>query len=303
MPEFTSPMLRRWELGNALRRIRDERNMTIADVTVAMKERYGSSFSTTKLSRIETAKRGVIPRDVHDLCVLYGVSDEVRDQLVEMAVSTHNIETPSAEEGGRGYPWYIALEQVASKVSEYTMLFMPGLLQTSAYATAVENLQSVAPEYYDPQLEPEEVPDNAADRVKIRLERQALLERADPIALHAVIDESALHRRLPDAGVMRAQLHHLVEMSKRPNITIQVMPFSAGLYPGSECSHWSILDFPDAGQPPRTVYAEAANGIQFLDRQPEVARLVSAFEVMTSLALTPETSRDLIERVIDRLSH
>ena len=304
MPEFTNPMLRRWELGNALRRLRDERNMTIADVTAAMRERFGSSFSTTKLSRIETAKRGVIPRDVHDLCVLYGVPTDVRDELVALAVSAHKTETPGAEEVRRGYRWYIALEQVASKINEYTMFFMPGLLQTSEYATVVENLQSVAPEYYNPQLEPEDIPENAADRVKIRLERQALLNRAEPIELHSVIDESALHRRLPDLDATRAQLRHLVEMSMRPNITIQVMPFSAGIYPGAECSYWAILDFPRGDQqPPRTVYAETADGVQILDREPAVIRLANAFELIASLALTPEASRDLIERAIARLSH
>jgi transcriptional regulator with XRE-family HTH domain len=297
-------MLRRWELGNALRRIREERGMTIADVTIAMKERYGSSFSPTKLSRMETAKRGVIPRDVHDLCLLYGVPDEERVHLMELAKSARGAEALNSNEGGRGYHWYIALEQVAVKVREYTALFMPGLLQTNGYATVVENLQFAAPDYYNPRLEPEEVPENAADRVKMRLERQALLERATPLELHCIIDEAALHRRLREPEVMRDQLRHLVEMSTRPNIVIQVVPFDAGLYPGSECSFWSILDFAEGDlQPPRTVYAEAASGIQILDRESEVIRLVSAFTAMSSVALTPEISRTYIEQAIARLSH
>ena len=301
MPEFVGPMMSRWELGNALRRIREERGMTIAEVTVAMKERYGSSFSTTKLSRMETARRNVIPRDVHDLCTLYGVADDERDQLIELAQAAHKRERTSSEESRRGYLWYIALEQVAARVREYSAFFMPGLLQTNEYAAVVEDLQFVAPEYYNPRLEPEEVPENAADRVKLRMERQALLGRADPLVLHALIDESALYRRLPNPDVMREQLRHLIAMSARPNIIIQVLPFDAGLYPGSECAFWSILDFPDgAHQPPTTVYAEAANGVQILEREPEVLRLTSVFTAMSALALTPEATRELIERTISR---
>jgi transcriptional regulator with XRE-family HTH domain len=301
MPEFVGPMMRRWELGSALRRIREERGMTIAEVTDAMRERYGSGFSTTKLSRMETARRTVIPRDVHDLCLLYEVADDERDQLVELAKAAHKLEMPRSDEAHRGYLWYIALEQVALKIREYSAFFMPGLLQTNEYAAVVENLQFVAPDYYNPRLEPEEVPENAADRVKMRMERQALLDRADPLELHAIVDESALYRRLPNHEVMREQLRHVIEMSKRTNIIIQVMPFEAGLYPGSECSYWSILDFQDgAQQPPTTVYAEAASGVQILDREPEVMRLTSAFTAMSALALTPEASRELIERTIAR---
>jgi transcriptional regulator with XRE-family HTH domain len=244
MPEFASPMLRRWELGNALRRIREERGMTIAEVTAAMKEHYGSSFSATKLSRMETAKRGVIPRDVHDLCLLYEVPDADREHLVELAKSARVPEAPGGDEQNRGYLWFAALEQVATGIREYSSMFVPGLLQTADYARVVENLQYAAPEYYGPRLEAGNISENAEDRVKLRLDRQRLLEREDPLRLHVVIDAAVFRRRLPEPEMMRRQIEHLIRMSKRPNILIQVMPFEAGLYPGSECSYWAILDFP-----------------------------------------------------------
>lgn len=304
MPDFASPMLRRWELGNALRRIREQRGMTIADVTTAMTERYGSSFSPTKLSRMETAKRGVIPRDVHDLCMLYQVSDADRDHLVALAKAARGPESPVVDEHDRGYLWYAALEQVASGIREYAAMFVPGLLQTQSYARTVENLQVIAPEYYSPRLEPQDISENADDRVKMRIERQELLERDNPAFLHVVLDESVLWRRLPEPGVMREQLNHLVAMSKRPNILIQVIPFAAGLYPGAECSYWSILDFPEGElQPPKTVYAEAATGVQIIDRDAEVSRMTSAFEVLSGLALDPALSREHIDSVIERGDH
>lgn len=299
MPEFASPMLRRWELGNALRRIREDRGMTIAEVTAAMRELYGSSFSTTKLSRMETAKRGVIPRDVHDLCRLYEVPDADREHLVELAKSARGPEVPGLDEQNRGYLWLTALEQVATSIRQYSSMFVPGLLQTAEYAQAVEDLQNIAPDYYNPLLEAGNISDNAEDRVKLRLERQRLLDRADPLRLHLIIDESVFRRRLPEPATMRRQTEHLIEMSKRPNILIQVIPFEVGLYPGSECSHWAILDFPEgADQPPRTVYTEVAGGSQVFDREADVGRMTSVFDVLTGLAPGAPESRVLLDRVL-----
>jgi transcriptional regulator with XRE-family HTH domain len=288
-------MLRRWEVGNALRQIREERGMTIADVTAAMKERYGSSFSTTKLSRLETAKRGVIPRDVHDLCIIYDVSDDERDRLLDLAIRAHEGDAPATDEHERGYLWFATLEKIALSIREYSAMYVPGLLQTQDYARVVENLQFTAPDYYSVRLEREEIPKNADDRVEMRLERQAVLEGDNPPRFHVILDDSVLRRRLPDPDVMNEQLNHLIEMSKRPNICIQVIPFEAGLYPGSECSYWSVLNFPNAEHMPRTtIYAEAVNGVQIIDRDVDVARMVGAFEVLTRLALDPDTSRDHI---------
>jgi transcriptional regulator with XRE-family HTH domain len=295
MSDFASPMLRRWELGNALRRIREERGMTIADVTIAMKERYGSSFSPTKLSRMETAKRGVIPRDVHDLCLLYDLPEADREHLVNLAKSARGSEPAVMDEQARGYLWYATLEEVASGIREYTGMFVPGLLQTQGYARVVEDLQFVAPDYYSPRLGLDDIPENADDRVRLRLKRQELLEGDDPTFLHVVIDEGVLRRQLPDANVMIEQLDHLLEMSEHPNIRIQVVPFEVGLYPGAECSHWSILDFPEGdNQPPTTVYAEAVTGLQVIDRDADTARMISAFDTLAQLALDTSASRGLI---------
>lgn len=299
MQEFASPMLRRWELGSALRQLREDRGMTIADVTAAMRQRYGSSFSAAKLSRMETARRGVIPRDVHDLCLLYEVPADQRERLVELAKSARSADLPTGDEHDRGYRWFAALEAVASGICEFSSMFMPGLLQTAAYAHFVENLSSIAPDYYKTRLEADDISEIAEDRVRMRLDRQQVLEREDPVRLHVVIDENALRRRLPDPEIMPEQIGHLVRMSKRPNIVVQVIPYAVGLYPGSESSYWSILDFP-AGEnrPPRTVYAETAFGIRILDREPDVAPIMRTFDTLTSLALSPEESREHMQQIL-----
>jgi hypothetical protein len=297
MAQLATPMLRRWELGSALRRLREERQMTIADVTVAMKERFGSSFSTTKLSRMETAKRGVIPRDVHDLCTLYGVSSEEREHLMELAKSAREQDDWYADTDPRGYRRYVALEQIAVNIFEYTMLYMPGLLQTKEYALAVESLVELAGDYYEPMFD---IPEHADDRVNLRLRRQQLLTGAGPVHLHVVIDENAIRRPLPQPGVMAGQLRHLIAESAKPNIRVQVMPLEVGLYPGSESVHWTVLEFPEGDQyPPRTGYAEAVLGGRLIEREADVTRLASAFEVLSRMALNPAESRELMRRVLN----
>ena len=299
MPEFAGPMLRRWELGNALRRIREERGMTIAEVTTAMEDHYGSSFSATKLSRMETAKRGVIPRDVHDLCLLYEVPEEHREYLVELAKSARGSEAQAGDEQSRGYLWLTELEQVATSIREYSSMLVPGLLQTADYARVVEKLQNVAPDYYGPHLKEENIPENADDRVKMRLERQRLLERQNPPQLHAVIDTSVLRRRLPEPEMMRRQIEHLIQMSKRPHITIQVVPFEVGPYPGAECAYWAILDFPPGvDQPRRTLYTEVSGANQVFDREAEVNRMTNMFEILSRIALGADDSRAHMEHVL-----
>lgn len=303
MQEFASPMLRRWELGSALRQLREDRGMTIADVTAAMRQRYGSSFSAAKLSRMETAKRGVIPRDVHDLCLLYEIPADQREHLVELAKSARSADSAFGNEHTRGYRWFAALEAVASGIREYSSMFMPGLLQTAAYAHAVENLSSVAPDYYKSRLEAEEFSEIAEDRVRMRLNRQRVLDREEPVKLHVVIDENVLRRSMPEPQIMREQLEHLVRMSKRPNIVVQMIPFTVGLYPGAESSYWSILDFPvSENRPPRTVYAEAAFGLRILDREPDVAPITHTFDKLTQLALSPEESREFVQDLLYTMS-
>jgi transcriptional regulator with XRE-family HTH domain len=300
MAQLATPMLRRWELGSALRRLREERQMTIADVTVAMKERFGSSFSTTKLSRMETAKRGVIPRDVHDLCTLYGVPEKEREHLMELAKSAREPDEWHADTDPRGYRRYVALEQLAVASHEYTMTYIPGLLQTAGYAQAVEDLIYLATDYYVAMVD---IPERADDRVDLRIQRQQLLSTDTPLHLHVIIDENALRRRLPQAGVMAGQLRHLLNESARPNIRIQIMPLDVGLYPGSESSYWTVLEFPEGEQfPPRTGYVEGVSGARLIEREADVTRMASGFEVLTRMALNSAESRVLIERVLSEYS-
>lgn len=114
MPPINAPTLRRWELGVALRKIREARNKTIEQVSHDLSEVYGMGFSPAKISRLENAKRGVNPRDVRDLCEYYGVSQAERDRLMQLAKDSREQERWQGL--AEAYATFVALETIASRV-------------------------------------------------------------------------------------------------------------------------------------------------------------------------------------------
>src|SRR5262249_13958144 len=124
---------------------------------------------------------------------------------------------------------YIGLEEAAILIRGYEVQLVPGLLQTEDYARAVTLL-----EYSNPK--------EISRRVSLRMTRQAILARPEPTGLWVVLDEAALRRPLGGSSVMRAQLKHLIEMSQRDNVTIQVMPFKIGGHP-AVTGPFSVLHF------------------------------------------------------------
>jgi len=129
-----------------------------------------------------------------------------------------------------------------------------------------------------------------------------------PLRLHAVIDESVLHRHVlaadaRDTAIRRGQLEHLLAAATRPNVTIQVLPFTAGLPPVTAGS-FSILDSLATGAPD-VVYVENKTRVSFLDADAdadaEVHRLSQAFDYLATQALSPQASSDLIEHTLQTL--
>src|SRR6202008_2166185 len=109
---------------------------------------------------------------------------------------------------------YLGLEESASRIQTCEMHLLPGLLQTEDYARAIVTRGW------------SEISAERADRlVAVRMRRQALLARPDAPKLWAVIDESVLHRPIGGRQVMLAQIDYLLELTKRPNITLQVLPY------------------------------------------------------------------------------
>jgi hypothetical protein len=161
---------------------------------------------------------------------------------------------------------------------------MHGLLQTADYATAVE---SIGP--YSEQV--------VAEKVEMRLARQAVLTREpDPVVLWVILDESVLHRSAGTDAVMAAQLEHLTEQADLPNITIQVMPFSAAVFPAA-FGAFSLFTDPGADEP-YTAVTEDAAGPHYIDRPHDLAPHVDLFHHLSAAALSQGESVDLIRRTM-----
>jgi hypothetical protein len=122
-------------------------------------------------------------------------------------------------------------------VSNYESLFVPGLLQTEAYAHAV--ITGVLPMASEREVE---------QRVRARIERQRLLSEPGTLKLWAILDEAALHRQVRGRDVMRRQLNHIIKAANEPNMIVQIIPYSAGAHAGMPGS-FALLEFPNPADP------------------------------------------------------
>jgi hypothetical protein len=135
--------------------------------------------------------------------------------------------------------------------------------------------------------------------VALRLGRQALLERPGAPRLWAVVDEAALRRPVGGREVMRAQLERLVEATKLPNVTLQVLPFAAGAHPAM-VGAFSILRF--AGQElPDVVYLEHLTNAAYLDKREEVEKYLDVMETICVSAEPPARTAAYLGRLLDEL--
>ncbi len=279
MPSSGSPTLRRRELGALLRGLRAERGWTVEQVAERLE------FSPSKVSRLENGLRGVSARDIRDLCDLYEVPGERRQQFIDLAAEGKR----AAWWQTRNLPYstYVGLETAAVSISDFGVGVVPGLLQTADYARAVLEASY-------PRLSADEV----ERRVTGRIERQRLLTSDDPPQFDAVIDEAVLHRVAGDHRIMRAQLRHLLAASALPGVAIRVLPFQAGILP--VITHkFIILSF---GEPAveDVVFVEGAVGLTadlYLGPGEGLAVYQQAFGAMWSMAASTDESRTMIKEI------
>jgi transcriptional regulator with XRE-family HTH domain len=273
----TNPTLRRRELGSLLRQLRTERRLSIDDVA----ER--AMFSATKLSRLETGRVGASPRDIRDLCIVYGITDGAERERL-MALAREGKQRAWWQQFGLPYATYVGLEAEATSIRDYNPDIVPGLLQVEGYARAIF-------ESGDPPLDPVTL----EGRIEARIRRQALLTREDAPLLYYVVDEGALRRAIGGPVVMRAQLARIIEAASLPMVTFQVIPFEVGAHPGLD-SNFVILEI--AG--PRVndvVYVEGAAGNIYLEHPTELERYRRIFSRLQSIALDSEGSVAMVTRI------
>jgi transcriptional regulator with XRE-family HTH domain len=284
LSDRSSPTSRRRRLGLELRRLREAVDLTGDDVA----KRLG--WSVSKVSRIEKARATVPWSDVSDLLDVYSVEGEAREALIQLCKDSkqqawwqsYNDVLASFKNLAN----YIDLESAASSMRIYTPLTIPGLLQTEDYARAV--ISTARPlELTDEEIE---------RRVELRLRRQAVIAKDPPLRLWAIVDEAALHRAVGSREIMRGQLSHLAGLARQANITIQVIPFTAGAHVAM-AGAFTIFSFSDD---PDVLSVEAVTGTLYLDRKADIGRATLCFDHLRTTAHTAVNSVDLINEVAQK---
>jgi transcriptional regulator with XRE-family HTH domain len=269
-------------LGSQLRRLREARGIT--------REAAGYSIraSESKISRMELGRVSFKTRDVEDLLTLYGVTDETeRTALVSLAreANVAGWWHSYSDVLPNWFPTYVGLEGAASLIRAYEVQFVHGLLQTEEYARAVVRRGMKGASEADVER-----------RVALRLERQKHLVAESAPDFHIVLDEAALRRPYGDRAVMRGQLQHLIDISERPNVRLQIMPFSFGGHSG-ESGAFTVLSFPESDLSD-VVYLEQLTSALYLDKPEDVAQYEGALKELQSDSPGPDESRDLLRGLL-----
>ncbi|MFJ5074387.1 helix-turn-helix domain-containing protein [Streptomyces sp. NPDC088553] len=279
MAANNNPTVTGRRLGTELRRLRKDSGLTGTQVAARL------LISQAKVSHMETGRRPVSPRDVRDLCRLYGVADRhVVDRLTALAKESSRQGWWRAY-GDIPHSVYLDLEAAASSIRLYAPLVIPGLLQTPAYAASV--IEETIPLL---------TVDQAAAQLRVRLRRQyRIYDPARRLHLRVVLDESVLRRVIGSREIMREQLEHLHALSTEPHVVVRVLPHSAGAHPGLS-GQFSVLEFPDSRE--AVVYLKRFTSGLCLDKPSDVRQYGVTHAHLRARALTPEHSRDVIADAI-----
>jgi transcriptional regulator with XRE-family HTH domain len=289
-PAASGPTALRIALGSQLRRLREAHGITCEAAGDVIRA------SASKISRLEHGRVSMKQRDLADLLTLYGVMGEAeRADVLRLA-------REAARPGwwhqyGEVLPgwfeFYIGLEAAATRIRIYEMQFVPGLLQTAEYARAVIRAGH-----------PAASEDEITRRVSLRMKRQQILSRPDGADLRAprlwaVVDETALRRRLGGPGVMEAQLERLIELASEPNIALYVVPLQSG-YHAAAAGSFSILRFAPP-ELPDVVYLEQLTSALYLDKRRDVDHYSAVMDQMCVQAERRVPTTELLATMLDRL--
>jgi len=294
---LSSALLRRY-IGRRLTALRQHAGLTQEDAAAALQR------ARATLGRMEEGHESVRFRDIEVKAMLdlYKASLQDTQLLLALTAETRN---------GRRKSWwhdytetalpewfglYVSLEDSAEKIRQYEPELVPGLLQTQTYAEQVTRV----PAGYIDEVEIQR-------RVAVRMERQSLLTGRRAPDLSVILNESALHRSAGDGSVMAEQFKHLLDLTQQDNISVRVLPFSAGVHGGMAASAFTILDFP---KDPRTeellepplVYVDTLTGAMYLNKPDEVSAYELAWDDLGQRALDDSASRKMITTAMEGLT-
>jgi transcriptional regulator with XRE-family HTH domain len=276
----TSPSLRRRRLAAELRGLREQSGLSVTEAARRL------DWQASRISRIENRQSGITAPELRKLLDLYGTDDQqYRVRLAELArrVNERGWWQKYAGLIGGDYADLISLEAETRAIRAYEQELVPGLLQTPEYAYAVIRASR-----------PTDTAEEVKRRVEIRMERQEILTRPEPPPprFNLVLSEAALRRPVGGYDVMRAQLEYLVQPRDRANVTIQVLPFDAGVHPAM-VGPFSVMTFPDPDDL-GVVGVENAIGTLFLEDPYELRAYEELWNALQASALSPDDSQTFL---------
>ncbi|MBT2394415.1 helix-turn-helix transcriptional regulator [Streptomyces sp. ISL-100] len=279
MPVRSNPTGRQLRLGSELRKMRERTGLTATEAGKLL------GIKQAQVSNMETGRLGVSSDRVRTLACHYECGDRA---LVDALMAMTGDRRRGWWEESRGIlPSSLLdlaeLEHHATQLHGAITAHIPGLLQTSDHAREV--FQQSVPPMPPPEVE---------HRVSFRVKRQAVLYGDTPRPYKALIHEAALRIEVGGPSVLRKQLEHLLDMSERDHITIQVVPFKAGAVPGSGQSiYYAHGPVPQLD----TVHLDQSHGLAFLDAETQLLKYRLLFDRIEAVAHSPAESRDVIRSI------
>ena len=273
-----NPTVRQRELGRRLRDLREERDLTIAEVADRL------MVSATKISRLETGTRPPNLRDVRDLCRHYGLEEAATGELLNLARGAREQFWWTQYEDLKLDP-YLGLEDEATAITSYTTYYVPGLLQTEAYTRAI--IKNIAPKMNSDIYE---------QRIEARMRRQQVLDKEKPPRYRVLLDEAVLHHDIGGSAVMISQLDRVMEAQRLGKAAVQVIPFNARSYVAQE-SNFILFEFEAGSNLLPVVFVEGLIGNQYHERKADVDRYREAIDYLRDSALRSEESMLRIDEV------
>lgn len=269
-------------IGAELRRLRLASGLTQRQVADE------AGVEQTALPRYEGGISSMSNPVAEKLFSIYSVEEDRKSELLDL-VRRSRKRRPKGE--ARPAVWgpvedLIALEHDASTIREVAIQAVPGMLQTEQYARAMLGRGKLGSDVVE-------------DHVRVRLGRAAVLDKTEEFQYWVVLHEAALRCAVGGSEVMRGQLAHIAELSKRPNLTIQVLPDEAGAHPA--ISGWfAILRFPIAPEY-GIAYHDYLTGAVYLDEPEEVAQYDDTYLHLIKMALSEQASLAFIKKLSKEL--
>jgi transcriptional regulator with XRE-family HTH domain len=283
----TTPTVCKYQLGRLVTLLRTRAELTQDEAAKLIRK------DRNKIVLLEKAQGSISEEHLDLLLDGFGVDDaELRElmQRLRAGSSQRGRWTGYRAVYPEDFRRFIDFEADAEQIRMVEVEVVPGLLQSEAYMRAMFADRVTAGELYD--------------IVRGRLARQEILHRADPVSLHVVMSESCLHRRWGGHSVMQGQIEHLITLSRKENVLLQVLPFEppAGRRQASIGSRFMLFRVPSPGLagPLEVSYTELATDWQYEDDKKALADLHVVWSRLADVALNAQETRTFLRTFAKR---